>query len=597
MNLAGEPLPRALADRIARASGGRAGAATCTVRRRTRPTRPGRGWSRSRGGRRRSAGRCRGPRADVVDAGSAAGAGGGARGAVPGRRGSGARVPGPAGADGGAVRARPVERRTGGAPVPDGGPGALPAGRRAGVPGPAGPPGEGAGVPHRAGGDRGGAAGAAGGARGGGGGAGGRARATAAWWPTWCRRAARTAARRCGGACGERLPEYMVPSAFWCFLEALPLTPNGKVDRKALPAPEAERRAAEPVAPRTPAEELLAGIWCGRCWGWSGWGRTTTSSSSAATRCWRCRWSSRVREALRGGAAAAAALRGADAGAPWRAHRGASGGSASRRAAAAGRGGSRRARLPLSFAQERLWFLRPAGAGQRGLQHPGGAAPARGAGRGGSGVGAGARSCAATRRCAPLPRAWRGTAGAGDRAEPRRSLCPWSICRGLPAGREAARRCGWRARRRGAPFDLRAGRCCGSACCAWRREDHVLLLTLHHIVGGRLVAGGPGARAGGALRGVRPGASRRRCRSCRSSTRTTRRGSGSGCRARCWSGSSPTGGEQLAGAPAGLELPADRPRPAVRSYRGGSERCWPPARADGGASGGAGRRRGARRCS
>jgi len=60
----------------------------------------------------------------------------------------------------------------------------------------------------------------------------------------------------------EKLPEYMVPSAF-VVLERLPLTPNGKVDRKALPAPDTSRPdfSGAFVAPRNSVEEVLAGIW------------------------------------------------------------------------------------------------------------------------------------------------------------------------------------------------------------------------------------------------------------------------------------------------------------------------------------------------
>lgn len=59
----------------------------------------------------------------------------------------------------------------------------------------------------------------------------------------------------------EKLPKYMVPAAF-VVMDGLPLSPNGKINRRALPAPGQSRdTAATYVAPRTPLEETLAKIW------------------------------------------------------------------------------------------------------------------------------------------------------------------------------------------------------------------------------------------------------------------------------------------------------------------------------------------------
>ncbi|MCA1612829.1 MAG: amino acid adenylation domain-containing protein [Acidobacteria bacterium] len=77
------------------------------------------------------------------------------------------------------------------------------------------------------------------------------------------RREAEPTAAELRGDLKKFLPDYMVPGAF-VLLDAMPLSPNGKVDRRALPSPEqasAGQKKHDYAAPRTPTEEILAGMW------------------------------------------------------------------------------------------------------------------------------------------------------------------------------------------------------------------------------------------------------------------------------------------------------------------------------------------------
>ncbi len=99
-------------------------------------------------------------------------------------------------------------------------------------------------------------------------------------------------------------------------------------------------------------------------------------------------------------------------------------------------------------------------------------------------------------------------------------------------------------------------------------EEHILLVMLHHIISDVWsLLGILRARAECGVCGVsgRPAIAAARARGC--NTPTMPSGSGSGCRARCWSGSWPIGGSNCAD-PGCLELPTDRPRPATLSYKG-----------------------------
>ncbi len=72
-----------------------------------------------------------------------------------------------------------------------------------------------------------------------------------------------TTVKNLRGFLRESLPDHMIPAAL-VLMDSLPLTSNGRVDRRALPDPVSERPEAvgELVAPQTAAEEMLEGIWC-----------------------------------------------------------------------------------------------------------------------------------------------------------------------------------------------------------------------------------------------------------------------------------------------------------------------------------------------
>ena len=106
----------------------------------------------------------------------------------------------------------------------------------------------------------------------------------------------------------QSLPEYMVPCAF-VVLERAAADANGKLDRKALPAPELASAEERYVAPRTPVEEVLAGIWA-EVLRLERVGVEESFFDLGGHSLLATRVVSRIRERVRRGAAAAGALRG-----------------------------------------------------------------------------------------------------------------------------------------------------------------------------------------------------------------------------------------------------------------------------------------------
>ncbi len=275
----------------------------------------------------------------------------------------------------------------------------------------------------------------------------------------------------------QHLPEYMIPSAF-VLMDALPLTPNGKVDRQALPEPDSSRPGLSTVfeAPRNAVEGTLCAIWA-ELLGLERIGIHDDFFEMGGHSLLATQVMSRIRErfgcdvALRRlfdhatVAGLAAVVQGEQTGVPEAVP-----------IASIPRDGD----LPLSFAQQRLWFLdqlEPGGTGYNAAM----SLRLRGA------LDATALRCGLdelVRRHETLRTAFRSEEGVPRQCvmDPTPADFEFVDLTTVPAEireDEAQRHARGELER---PFDLAAGRPLRARLIRLAAEDHVLLLTVHHIV-------------------------------------------------------------------------------------------------------------------
>ncbi len=370
-------------------------------------------------------------------------------------------------------------------------------------------------------------------------------------------------------ALARRLPKPMLPR--WLIeLPRLPLTPHGKVDRRALPAP--PHAPAVATAPRTPLEEIVAGTWCqvlGRerigaeeeFFALGGHSLLATQVASRLTRALGVEVPLRTLFEHTTVAALAAAIEEIDRGGR---HGGAAPAAVAPPIPRLPRGADA---LPLSFAQERMWFihqLEPASAAY-------GMASAHRA-RGPLCPAALARAFGAlvrrheTLRTVFLP----GKRGPEQRiAAAGRPFLRRIDLAALPAParrRELARLIDEDG---DLPFDLARGPLLRTALVALEAEEHVLLLNLHHIAGDGWSMG-VFARELAAL--YEAG---RRGEACVLPELPIQYADFAAWQRRWLDGARREEEiafwrDRLAGAPPVLALPTDRPRPPAQSFRGAS---------------------------
>ncbi len=559
---------------------GRAGAGTSTARPRTPPTRPGAGRCRAAAGRRagdRPAAR-RAPGPTCSTARRPAGAGRRAGRACSAAR-PGARLPGPAGPDGRALRARSLRGAAAARARGSTAPATWRAGGRTARWSSSGR------IDHQVKvrgfrielgeieaalrGHAGGARGRGGGSRGGG---------AAAGLVAYVARRRRSPPRRRAARlrCAERLP-------------ALHGAGRLRVARRAAAdRPTARWTARRPARARRPAERREGGAGAARrrsrsCWPGSGREVLGVERVGARRRLLRPRRPLAARRpaglagarGVRGRAAAGRGLRGADPRRPGRRGRAARIGRARRRPSRRRRScrppaARARCRSPSPRSGSGSSTSSSRGARSTTCRRP---APARARSTCRALAAALAGIVRRHEACAPLPAGQRGPAGAGGgRRRPTWRL-PVVDLAGLSRARGARRSCPALGAGRGAAAvrPRRGRRCCGRWLCGSAPTTTRLLVDAPPHRHRRLVAGPPGARARRRSTRPSPPGVPRLCPSCRSSTPTSRSGSGAGWRRRPASstGSWTSGAAGSPALPAALELPADRPRPAVPEPRGG----------------------------
>ncbi|MEA2693377.1 MAG: hypothetical protein QOJ16_2764, partial [Acidobacteriota bacterium] len=367
----------------------------------------------------------------------------------------------------------------------------------------------------------------------------------------------------------ERLPEYMLPAAF-VVLDRLPRSAHGKVDRRALPAPDLGvgdggdggdgEAASGERAPRTPVEQVLAGVWC-QVLERDAVGVDDDFFALGGHSLLASRVVARVREvlgvelplaevfvhtSLAGLAARIAALRGEE-------------GAATPFGRVAGG-----AELPLSFAQERLWFLDQLDPGSPvynlslAIEVAGAlAVPALAAALG-----------EILRRHEALRTRFVLAGGAARQiVEPEATLAlPAVDLTGLPEADAAAAGLAIAAAEARRPFDLSRAPLLRAGLLRLARERHVVLLTVHHIatdgwsmrVFAREVTALFSAFAAG-----RPSPLPEPAFQYADFAHWQRARLASGA----WEGEIAYWRQRLADRPT-IELPTDRPRPALRTARG-----------------------------